>query len=524
MIFQAHRGVSSENPENTMPSFEAAVRQGYGIAELDVSVTEDTEFVLLHDNTLNRTARYENGELIPDEIKISEITYKEALQYDFGIGFSKKFKGTKIPLLKDVLEYAKNNNIKLKIDNKYQNFTVEQKKAFFEILRPYDDVACLTCSNLDEIKTAKNMFPKMYFHYDGAVNDDILSELGKLFKKEELAIWLPYKNPDTSWVSEGFADKELSDKVKHFASLGLWILSDYSQLEEAKKLGADIIETQGNIKPEMNMGLIADMHTHSESSHDSVCKIEDMYEAQTKRKTEFFAVTDHFDTAAFNDYDIFTPILTSYENVAKLNTRHGNNRILSGVEIGEGFWYPDEYEKVMKLADYDVVIGSVHHVKYKDMANATSRFDFSKMSEETLAEYIDAYFDDMLTMIDTTDFDILAHLTCPLRYINGKYKLNLDISHCESKIEEILRKIIKKGIALEVNTSSFELLNTSMPSDAILKKYYDMGGYLLTLGSDAHISDNASGNFEKAIKEIKNIGFRNIYYYKNRNPHQMTLR
>ena len=73
MIFQAHRGVSTENPENTMPAFESAVRQGYEIIELDVSVTKDLKFVLLHDDTLNRTGRDENGDSIPEPIKIFDF-------------------------------------------------------------------------------------------------------------------------------------------------------------------------------------------------------------------------------------------------------------------------------------------------------------------------------------------------------------------------------------------------------------------------------------------------------------------
>ena len=78
------------------------------------------------------------------------------------------------------------------------------------------------------------------------------------------------------------------------------------------------------------------------------------------------------------------------------------------------------------LVDYDVVIGSVHLVKYKDLTCAYSGIDFSKLKEETIIEYLDAYFDDVLTMIETTDFDILAHLTCPLRYIKGKYNIDID--------------------------------------------------------------------------------------------------
>ena len=266
------------------------------------------------------------------------------------------------------------------------------------------------------------------------------------------------------------------------------------------------------------------MHTHSENSHDSVCRIEEMCASQINKGTKIFAVTDHFDTASFMDYDVFTPIKNACETVERLNEANREDAlILRGIEISEGFWYPEICEKAINMTDYDVVIGSVHLVKYKDLTYAYSKIEFSALSHETIAEYIDAYFDDVITMIETTDFDILAHLTCPLRYIKGKYKIDVDMSRYEKKIEKILSQIIQRDIALEVNTSSFEMLGSFMPSADILKKYYDMGGYLITLGSDAHVASDASKSFNEAIREIKKIGFESLYYYKNRKQIKITI-
>ena len=100
--FQAHRGVSTENPENTMPAFRAAVGQGYDVIELDVDVTKDGKFILLHDSELNRTARKPDGSELAESVRISDITYEQACEYDYGSWFAKKFKGTKIPLLEEV--------------------------------------------------------------------------------------------------------------------------------------------------------------------------------------------------------------------------------------------------------------------------------------------------------------------------------------------------------------------------------------------------------------------------------------
>ena len=524
MLYQAHKGVSTENPENTMPAFVAAIEQGYDIIELDVAPTRDLRFVLLHDGKLNRTGRCPDGSELPEEIKITEISYEQALAYDFGIWFSEKFRGTKIPLFDEVLALAKTSGIKLKIDNKYQRYTPEQKEAFFTLLAPYQDVACLTCSTLEAFTEAAKAFPEMHLHYDGAVTPEVLSTLGTLRSKEKLTVWLPHKNPNTAWVKVEFANAELAQMIRPYASLGVWILSNYRDLASAEALGADLIETNGQIKPPKNEGKRFDMHSHSEHSHDSECKIADMAKAQMEQGMDGFAVTDHFDTHSYLRYDVVTPIGKAAEEVRALQGKLGDKcRILAGVEISEGFWHPEVCRQVQTLTDYDVILGSVHLVRYKDLTRAYSALDFTLLPRKTVEEYVDQYFTDVLTMLEEVDFDVLCHLTCPLRYINGKFGLGLAREPYDEKIDTILKKIIKKGIALEVNISSYRILKDFLPDLEVLKRYYEMGGYLITVGTDSHIAENAGKNFDVAIEKLKEIGFKNIFYYENRKPRQITI-
>ena len=317
---------------------------------------------------------------------------------------------------------ALENGIYLKIDSKYQCFSPEQKEAFFKLLKPYETTACPTSSDIDEIKRAADFFPRMSFHYDGAVTKEKLERLSEIVPKNRLTVWMPYKNSATSWVNVPFADSETAGLIKKYAKLGIWILSKYSEFEDAVSLGADIIETNGQIKPENNKKIIADMHTHSVNSHDSVCEIEDMCLMQIKRGTNIFAVTDHCDVYSYNDYDIYTPIRNSADTVRALNKKYdGKCLILSGVEISEGFWHKSEYEKTHNLLPYDVILDSVNCVKYKDLEKPYSGIDFSRFTTEQIYSYLDCYFNDMLEMLSTTDFDVLTHITCPLRYITGKY-------------------------------------------------------------------------------------------------------
>ena len=524
MIYQAHKGVSNENPENTMPAFISAVEQGYDVIELDVSVTKDLKFVTLHDSKINRTARQKNGELITDEVEIKDIIYEDLLNYDFGIWFSEEFAGTKIPLFEDVLLYAKQKGIKIKIDNKYQKFNQVEREKFFELLKLYEDVACLTCSTVEELKSVKEIFPNMYFHYDGLVTRDVLEDISNFLPKEQLTVWLPHKNPKTSWVKVEFANEQLSELIRKYASLGVWILSEENHLKEAETLKADIIETNGELKPILYNNTFADMHTHSQFSHDSVCPIEEMCLSQIQKGTKIFAVTDHCDVFAFKDYDIFTPIENAFDEVKLLNNKYKDKcLLLSGVEISEGFWFPEQYKKIHNLVPFDVLIGSVHCVKCDGLEMAYSKIDFSKLSEEKIYQYLNCYFNDIITMLKNTDFDILAHLTCPLRYIYGKFGISIDLKNFDEQILKILETIIKRNIALEINVSAFNVLKDFMPNKEIIEKYYDMGGRLVTLGSDAHISKNASIGFENAIKTLKEIGFENICYFKNRKINKIQI-
>ena len=274
----------------------------------------------------------------------------------------------------------------------------------------------------------------------------------------------------------------------------------------------------------MLKGKPADMHTHSENSHDSMCKIEDMMWSQIEKGTDIFAVCDHFDTSFHNEYDIFTPIKSAHKTVAELNKKYGDKcRILAGIEIGESFWVPEVYEKIKNYLDFDVIIGSVHCMRNQYHIGPFTDFDFSNVSQSVIDEIVDQYLNDALSMLDFLDFDILAHISYPLRYVTAKCNRQIDLDNYNRKLDLIFDRIIKRDIALEVNTSSIDRLNDFMPSTEMIKRYYEKGGRLITLGSDAHVPERASIGFDEAVTTLKEIGFDGIYYYEKRKPIKITI-
>lgn len=526
MQLQAHRGVCTEYPENTMSAFWGAICQDYKIIELDPNVTADGKFVILHDNTINRTARKSDGSAVDEHRKITEMAYEEVAGYDYGAWFSPKFKGEKIPLLEEVLHIAEENGILLKMDNKIWSFPNEFMDSFWQLLRDSKADIGITCKNLETARIAVCELPHAELHYDGEVTKDNLEELHRL--SDRLTVWLPFESKSTSWVKVPFVSDELCRLVKQYAKLGIWIVSQYEDFDEIMaRFEPDVVETPGQIKPIKNQGYLVDMHTHSEHSHDSVCPIGDMSKAQQEKGMYGFAVTDHCDMHKWERADVSSNIYDSVLEVEKVRMEKDNDhiRILSGVEIGEGIWYPQGTEKVLGMCDYDVVIGSVHTVHYKQYNNPYGGIDFSAWTVEEIHAYINQYLDDVLCTIHMIPCDVVAHLLCPLRYINGRYGFNVDARVFEEKVRMVLKAIIQKGIALEFNTSQMSNGKKDwFEQEWLLSIYKEMGGLLVTLGSDAHRAENAAREFEQAVELVQKLGFRNCFYYEKRRSIQCTIR
>ena len=246
MIYQAHRGVCTECPENTIPAFRKAWEQGYGIMEMDPKFTSDGVCVLLHDWTVNRTCRLENGEAFGEETEITDLTWEQVQKLDAGLWFGESFRGTWIPTLAETLALCKEWGVSVKIDNVYAHFTGQQRETLFQIAEASGADVGFTCFNLDMVQEAANRLPKATIHYDGPVSEENLRAVKALLKENPLVVWLPM---DVDWCKMPAATPELCATAKQYGRLGLWILETKEQDEKAKALGADIIETPGQLKP-----------------------------------------------------------------------------------------------------------------------------------------------------------------------------------------------------------------------------------------------------------------------------------
>ncbi|MBQ8398237.1 MAG: hypothetical protein IJX53_08615 [Clostridia bacterium] len=240
LLYQAHRGVSTDFPENTLPAFQGAIDQGYKFIELDPNFTLDQQCVLMHDSTINRTCRNADGSSLGDAaIALGSIAYADLLKLDAGLFKGEQFKGTKVPLLSEVAELVEGTGVALKLDNKIQNYTDEQLEIIFTLAENSKADIGFTCKDIGFVTRVAERLPGVTIHYDGPIAPVVLKKLAPIAETHELYIWVGINN----------ANETICDMVKEVGHLGIWTLSTDEQLEKAIALGAEVIETNGELKP-----------------------------------------------------------------------------------------------------------------------------------------------------------------------------------------------------------------------------------------------------------------------------------
>ena len=251
VIYQAHKGVSSDYPENTMSAYRAAVREGYGIIECDPKYTKDGVIVLLHDRTVNRTGRNPDGSAVAAETNVADLTLAEAETLDFGVWKAPEFAGEKLPTLAQLLAFAEESGIRLKIDNVWESFPPEMRDAMLKQLGGSRARVGVTCNTPEDLRLVAKTLPKADLHYDGGdLSAERIREVADIARGRDLTVWVCYDNAKTAWFHGTKATPEVCRRVKDSARLGVWILSKPEEAEEAIRVfGADIIETNGELKP-----------------------------------------------------------------------------------------------------------------------------------------------------------------------------------------------------------------------------------------------------------------------------------
>ena len=265
-----------------------------------------------------------------------------------------------------------------------------------------------------------------------------------------------------------------------------------------------------------------DLHMHTESSFDGHYSAVQMCQAAVDNDLATVAITDHFDVDFYEEQNLGTRQQTSYDDIIYAGSEfEGRLQVLRGIEMGQPTYDEELSRKTLERYEYDFVIGSIHNLrKTPDFCE----LNYQILTQDDVYSLLDKYFEEELILAKWNGFDTLAHLTYPMRYIVQSGRFNTDLSRYDDITDEIFKVLIANGKALEINTSGLrQPIGKTMPTDNYVRRYRELGGELLTLGSDAHFTEHVGANIDDGYKIAESCGFEYVTYFKNRKPVQVKI-
>ena len=242
---------------------------------------------------------------------------------------------------------------------------------------------------------------------------------------------------------------------------------------------------------------LLDHHVHSTCSGDGKASIEDMCARAVELGISEIAFTEH---VANNPADICygTFDLDSYRLQIDAARSKFDLTILTGIEFCEPHVYPDELQ-IARTWGLDIILGSVHWI-------GDAMISVDSFAGLDVIETYHRYFDEVLKTVQTGGFEILAHFDLVKRF-GARYVGPFRLDPFKTQVRAILEVMIERGIAMELNTSGLRQPCAEMfPGREILELYRSLGGRLVTIGSDAHRTEQLGYGLEEGLSLLELVG------------------
>ncbi len=280
--------------------------------------------------------------------------------------------------------------------------------------------------------------------------------------------------------------------------------------------------------------ILADYHLHSSHSEDSEIPMEEQIEAGIKAGLKYMCFTEHMDkdwpeeavpkegedASGAEDLKAFEVDTDAYyEHYLECREKYKDRVDLRfGVEYGFQPHLGLHNTEYVSRYPFDFVIGSQHLMDGIDVYYPET---FDNIPEK---EAYHRYFECILESICIFDgYDVFGHLDYIVRYGPNKNKYYSYKDHAEV-LDEILSQLIKRGKGIEINTAGYRALgNEPNPCRDILRRYHELGGEIITVGSDAHNPGSVAYDFSRAESLLKELGYTHYCIFKDRHPEFLGL-
>ena len=277
--------------------------------------------------------------------------------------------------------------------------------------------------------------------------------------------------------------------------------------------------------------MLADYHVHTEFSDDSVFALEDVCALAIERGIDEICITDHVDYDVRPDWDEYRwdpSCAKIFEGKPSINVDYERYfpaieaarerfapmlAVKTGMEFGVQSHTAERFHALFEQhADaWDFIILSIHQVGNEEFWNGT----FQK--GRTQDEYNMQYYEEMLRVVQRfDDWSVLGHLDLIKRYdAAGPWP----DENARDIVAEIMKEAIRRDKGIELNTSSIRYgLSDLTPSEGILRLYRDLGGRILSIGSDSHKPEHLGAHIPMMRERLQAIGFTEFCTFDHMEP------
>lgn len=242
-----------------------------------------------------------------------------------------------------------------------------------------------------------------------------------------------------------------------------------------------------------------DYHIHSKLSFDSKEEPQRIIQAAKQRNLKEICFTDHYDFHFEEDSipDLFTvaDYREHYDHLA-----YDGLLIRRGVELGMTTWNYSHCQDFLQQYPFDYVLGSVHFAKGYDP------YREEYWQGKTVQTAFREYMEQVLACVQVhEDFDVLGHINYVCKSRHNPDHQPLFYKDYREISDEIMKILVQQGKGMEVNTSGVDRCGAFLPGADFLKRFRELGGEIVTIGSDAHAADRVGQYAPEALAMLKDI-------------------
>lgn len=254
-----------------------------------------------------------------------------------------------------------------------------------------------------------------------------------------------------------------------------------------------------------------DFHMHTTVSYDGHNTPEEMLLAARDAGLKEICFTDHIDYDPL-DAERMIRFETETYNKAYDHLHADDIKIRRGFEFGMLADNAAVFRKDIQRRHFDFVIGSAHFVD--DLDPYIDQFWEGK----TVDQAEQCYLEQVLRCVRAhDDFDVLGHLTYISKAWANPCHRPVEIARYREIVDEILKELVRKDKGMEINTSGKDPCGVFLPSEEYLRRFKELGGRIITVGSDAHNTRRVGQYCDDACKLACEI-FGYVCTFENRQP------